>query len=175
MNWNTTTIREAERGSIRDFIAFAGEHGVFEQRMVLDVGCGQQPYRDVVEKAGGLYFGYDHPEFPTSVVQEAVGDQELLTRRWGAVMTTQVIQCQPQPEAFLRLLHSILEPGGALVITWSSCWDELEPEDHWRFTRTGGLELLRRAGFARAIGQRRAEVELGGFRFCLGHGAIAWK
>lgn len=177
MKYDANSILQVERDSIRGFVQYAAdEFDVFRGANVLDYGCGKQPHRGIVEAARGRYHGYDDPGFPASTVEEAVGDpHELLQRRWGAILCTQVLQYQPNPQAFVNLLGSMLRKAGALVITWPTCWREIENDDLFRFTQMGGRRLLYNAGFERITSSPRADIDLGGFRFCLGHGAIAWK
>lgn len=59
-------LREEEARSIREFVQIAADEGYLSGR-VLDYGCGKQPYRDIVEAAGGTYFGFDRPQFPANV------------------------------------------------------------------------------------------------------------
>jgi SAM-dependent methyltransferase len=158
-----------ERQSIRDFVRSQSE---FLKGRVLDVGCGQQPYRDIVEDAGGTYVGYDRPGFPGAVVTEPVGN-EPFQHRWDAVLMTQVLQYVPTPLSLLRRVCRALNPGGAFVLTYATCWDEVESADMWRFTRSGMDEMIRRAGMHVVVHERRAEIELGGFRFPLGGGLVA--
>jgi hypothetical protein len=170
-------IRRMERESIREWILHAAdEHKVFDGRQVLDYGCGRQPYREIIEEAGGAYYGFDRTAFGGSTVTEDVGNlDDVLSTEWGAIVCTQIVQYVAEPRELLNFFLELLEPGGTLTITWPTCWDEIESADLWRFTQQGGLKLLADAGFGAVTSTRRAEVSISGFRFCLGHGAIAWK
>lgn len=175
MKYDHGTIRELERQSIQAFITDCGQLGLFTGKLVLDVGCGQQPYRSLVEVFGGDYTGFDRPDFAASTVSEPVGPETWLTETWDVVMSTQVIQYVDYPLDFLVHLYGALKPEGSLVITWPTCWDEIEESDRWRFTLEGMVEMLHRAGFYSVKAEQRAAVELGGFRFSLGGGAWAKK
>lgn len=170
MTWDGATIRQLERASIRAFVEGCTEHLAGR---VLDFGCGLQPYRQIVEQAGGDYHPFDRARFPANVSADDVGDVLLLTYRYDAVLCTQVAQYWASPAAELRALHGLLRPGGALILTYPTAWDVIEPADLWRFTRAGMDHLLRFAGFKVERHQERAAVELPGFRFPLGHGVIA--
>jgi SAM-dependent methyltransferase len=150
-------IRQVERASIR---AFMEKHAACLTGRVLDFGAGQQPYRDLVsgdyipyEKGGHLTGGYV-----------------------DAVMCNQVLQYVDRPLDILRHgIYSALKPGGHLLLTYPTNWDEVEPTDLWRWTRAGMEQLLRQAGFAILIHERRAEVVLGNFKFPLGYGAVCTR
>jgi hypothetical protein len=174
-------IRELERESIRGFVRAVADQGVFSDKIVLDYGCGKQPYRDLVVAGGGRYFGYDHPDFPASTVDEEVGDRTHAEGKgkWPVILCNQVIQYQQNPAAFLTLLHMLLKTTGAykgaLVISWPTNWPEVEKEDLFRFTMAGMANLLYFVGFSEVHVTPRAYFDADGSTFYLGHGAIAWK
>lgn len=174
---NGSTIRELERASIADVIARAAELGIFAGRLVLDYGCGRQPYRDLIEGAGGDYIGWNRARFPGLPPADRVDVGEIddpLAHTWDVIVCTQVVQYVPHVERLLCDFWRALQlRAGMLVLTYPTCWDEVEPEDLHRFTRAGVDRLLVGNGFETLEHERRAEVELGGFRFPLGGGVIA--
>jgi SAM-dependent methyltransferase len=152
--WNHHTIRKLERGSIR---AFMEKHKGYLQGRVLDFGCGQKPYADMVS---GQYVPFDYgdpaPEPPFDVI-----------------MCNQVAQYLSNPPEQMRQFAKMLKPHGYLVMTYPTNWDEVETEDLFRFTKSGMEWMVKRAGFKVLVHQRRAEIQLGGFRFPLGYGIVA--
>jgi SAM-dependent methyltransferase len=170
-DWNTHTIRELERASIRSFVE---RNRQYLKGRVLDFGCGRpgtcavpQPYRDLVE---GEYLGYD------------LGDR-IPVPPFDAILCTQVVQYMEDVPELLRYFHAVLtrfgqddlSPSGHLVLTYPTNWDEVESFDLWRFTKTGMEMLLKTAGFKIVTHERRAEIDLGGFKFPLGYGVVAQK
>lgn len=183
MTYTSASIRELEGASIRAFVESCSEH--FTGR-VLDLGCGKQPYRDVVEAAGGSWAGYDDPSFPGSVLKGddywawpglLRGDDPVKKRAGKAmhdtVLCTQVVQYVSDPASFFAYIRSGLDEGGALVLTFAMNWDWIEADDKWRFTPSGMASLLAEASFTVERSEERAAVELGGFRFPLGYGVVA--
>lgn len=169
--WNRDTIRDVERASIFKFVASCADQLTGR---VLDYGCGLQPYREIVEAAGGDYVGYDRAAFPANVSGRDVGEASL--GDWhDAVVCTQVAQYWPDPyyELAVQISNRLRPRHGHLILTYPTCWDEVEPDDLWRFTRAGMERLLARAGFEVLRHERRAEVAVGGFRFPLGYGVLA--
>ena len=165
-------VRELERSSIRGFVTSCREHLTGR---VLDYGCGRQPYRDIVEYAGGEYVGYDRADFPANVSGEDVGpDYDALpVGGFDAVLSTQTIQYHEEPYELLLDFRALLRPGGVLVITGPTCWPEVESEDLFRFTQAGIGLMLREAGFAVLRLVPRAGVSVApGFDFSLGWGAV---
>lgn len=169
MKWDGTRIRELERSSIREFLESCPE---LVGRRVLDVGSGMEPYRDLVEGMGSEYDPYDQPYFPGSTVKESHSTRPA-TEAYGAVLCTQVIQYVPYPAEFLDLVATYLEPGGHLVITYPTCWDEVEAEDLFRYTKCGMGRLLTAGGWTLIRNEHRAHVPVGNFKFWLGGGAVA--
>ena len=170
--WNHQSIRELELGSIHRFVTESSSY--FEGARILDFGCGRQPYREIVERARGVYEPYDRAAFPANLSGEDVGGPLLFGDWRDVVLCTQVAQYWPEPLAELTVIHGLIRPGGVLVMTYPTCWDEVEPGDLWRYTRAGMESLIFQAGFSEILRhERRAEVELGGFRFPLGYGLVA--
>lgn len=162
MNWNHQTIRDLERSSIRDFVKNASANGTLSGR-VLDFGAGKQgtcrtpqPYRDLVD---GDYYPYD------------LGDPRP-EGVFDAVLCTQVIQYVKDPQEFIFELRNYLCDGGSLVMSYPTAWDDID-SDLFRFTKGGMEYLLARADLTIQKHVRRADIELGGFRFPLGYGVIA--
>jgi len=152
--WNHHTIRKLERGSIRRFME---NNRAYLKGRVLDFGCGQKPYADLVS---GQYVPYEYgdpaPEPP-----------------FDTIMCNQVVQYLSNPPEQIRKFALMLKPKGHLVMTYPTNWDEVEREDLFRFTRAGMDWMVKRAGFRVLLHEKRAEIQLGGFRFPLGYGMVA--
>lgn len=132
---------------------------------VLDFGAGTpatcrqpQPYRDLVD---GEYCPVD------------VGSDWMEPMGFGSIICTQVMQYIEIPHILLAKFWGALSKGGHLVMTYPTNWDEVESSDLWRFTRAGMEALLDDAGFTIVTHERRAEIDLGGFKFPFGYGVVA--
>ena len=168
---NGDEIRQLERASIRAFIETSADHLAGR---VLDIGCGLQPYRDIVEAVGGEYVGYDRVEFPGNVSGENIGPDPASLRDFDAVLMNQVLQYAEEPLDLLLACGAVLRHGGVLVTTGPTNWPEVEGDDLFRYTMAGIEKLLRWAGFDIVRLERRATVEVGpGFTISLGWGAVA--
>lgn len=171
MNWNNTTLREREKASIEAFVrAQADKLG----GKTLDWGCGLQPYRSIVEEAGGDYRPFDRTTLPGSTVSENVGDDWPLKEKGGydAILCTQVIQYVTDPRGMLGTLWASLKPGGWLVLTGPTNWPEVEGADHCRFTVSGIAYMLARS-FTDVDVASRDCIEINNFALSLGWGAVA--
>jgi len=167
-----------ENASIRSFVHFAAVNGYLSGR-VLDYGCGKQPYRQLVEAAGGTYQGYDRVEFPANVSAENVGDDDVDWDDWDAVLCTQVVQYVPDVVQLLGWLHHITgaedrrERPGYLVMTYPTNWPEVQEVDLHRFTKAGMERLLAEEGFTIIEHVRRQTFHQHGYEWAFGYGVIA--
>lgn len=122
---------------------------------VADVGCGAQPYRDLLP-AGTHYIGLD-----TELALENFGYDVRDVRAIGPgghwplgegeadlVLATETLEHVPDPDGFLEQAFRALRPGGKVIITtpFAARWHYI-PHDYWRFTPSSLRLLLERAGF----------------------------
>jgi SAM-dependent methyltransferase len=132
---------ERSIGAARSRVAAAQPH-------VLDLGCGNRPYRDLFE--GCRYVGVDHSASDTR--PDAIMDATSLAlagEQFDIVFCTQVIEHVPDPGALVRETYRVLKPGGWLVLTGPFWWPlHEEPYDFQRFTRHGLEHFLKAAGYS---------------------------
>ena len=139
MSLSRSTIRETERQSIRKFVE---DNAVLLSDRTLDYGCLDSPYKDLVT---GEYVGWD------------VG-QPKPTGLFDAVLCTQVMEYVSRPKLVLQEFFDVLRPGGKLLLTYPTLWEEVEQNDYWRFTKAGMELLLHQAGFNILVHERRCEI-----------------
>lgn len=169
------SLRSEERNSIHAFLEACGDAGLFTGKRVLDYGCGQQPYRELIKSFGGKYEGYDDPSFPANVSVKPIGSYPQLGDWRDTLVCTQVIQYVRYPETLLRTTFKhLIRPGGHLVMTYPTHWPEVEMEDLWRFTKAGMEFLLTTTGFDIVEHvPRHATYLLGGEALVHGYGVAA--
>jgi hypothetical protein len=137
---------------------------------VLDYGCGRQPYRPIVEAAGGTYIPYDRASYQGSQTGENIGPSHPLTSTYDTILCTQVLQECPD---FRELLVRFRSAAPVLVLTWTLTWREYEGEIV-RWTAQGMNYYLAQAGYdASAVTSRGVNVTLMGETLTLGYGVIA--
>lgn len=164
-----TGIRVPDRASIRAFVEKHKDR--LATGRVLDFGCGKQPYRDLV---AGEYVGFDRAAYPSNVSEVDYGpDNPLHRSRWDAILCNQVTQYHPDVRYLIQLFRGALVKGGALVMTYATCWAEVEPADHWRFTKTGMETLFTDAKFTIADHELRLAIDCKGFVIPIGYGVLA--
>lgn len=167
------SLRDIERASIRAFLTDHAE--LFGTRRVLDYGAGNQPYREIVEKAGGDYNAYDRSTYGGSLGVDVGLDYPLRPEEslWEVIICTQVLQYAVDPAALLREIRACLPSDGTLLMTGPTSWPIVEADDLWRFTPAGIGKLLYKAGYRYWGVSERAHVDFQGERWCIGWQAVA--
>lgn len=116
--------------------------------IVLDVGCGNKPYKDLFGES--LYIGLDCGTEDSS--PDLIGDATQLPIGTGAVdivFSTQVIEHVRNPGLMVKECSRVLKPGGSLILTGPFYWPlHEEPYDFHRFTKYGFAHYLEEAGFS---------------------------
>jgi SAM-dependent methyltransferase len=132
---------------------------------LLDVGCGAQPYRPLLPK-DATYVGID-----TADAREVFGYHTPDTKYYDGlhwpiddrsvdvVLATETLEHVKEPDRFLAEAYRCLRVGGRLVLTvpFAARWHFI-PADYWRFTPSGLLHLLARAGFSSIVVHARGNA-----------------
>jgi SAM-dependent methyltransferase len=121
---------------------------------VLDIGCGQKPYRSLLRSAQE-YVGADVMSGPTvDVLITPNQPLPLPDARFDAVLITQVMEFVESPATLVCEIRRVLKPNGTVVATFPFIFQEHGPGDLVRYTgnAVGGLftgfspVLVRRQG-----------------------------
>jgi SAM-dependent methyltransferase len=116
--------------------------------LVVDVGCGEQPWRPLVETLGARYLGADvRQNAAGSVVFRCAADAlPLRHRSVGLVLCTEVVEHVPDPTRALAELARVLRPEGLAVVTTPFLYPL--HEEPWDFQRLTRYQLARTAAAA---------------------------
>jgi len=122
---------------------------------VLDVGCGYQPYRQLIESPPSratTYVGVDLAEGLYATKPDATWDGTTLpfdTGHFDSALATEVLEHCPNPQGTLNEIARILKPGGFLFFTVPFMWPLHDmPYDEYRYTPTALTRHLSAAGFS---------------------------
>lgn len=123
--------------------------------VLLDVGCGQMPYRPLVfspDSKVTRYLGIDMPTARYGVVQpDMVWDGKVLPlpdQSVDCAMLTEVLEHCPDPAIILTEVYRVLRTGGILFITVPFLWPLHEvPRDEVRYTPFALQRHLETAGY----------------------------
>jgi SAM-dependent methyltransferase len=118
---------------------------------LLDVGCGQKPYRSLMDVEDYVGLEIDSPSARYAGTADAYYDGKTFPfadASFDSVLTNQVLEHVFTPTAFLAEISRVLKPGGSVVITVPFVWDEHEqPYDYARYSSFGLKHLLETSGF----------------------------
>jgi SAM-dependent methyltransferase len=117
---------------------------------VVDIGCGQAPYRPMFAPNVRRYVGIDRAGVPVAGIELIDGDAHALPladASFDAAVSFQALEHMERPGQCLREMTRVLRPGGRVVVTVPGVWVLHEaPRDFWRFTRHGLEDIAREAG-----------------------------
>jgi SAM-dependent methyltransferase len=115
---------------------------------VFDYGCGGAPY-DVLFSKCSEYVGADitpGPKVKVAVRPDGLTDEPPAS--YDALLSTQVLEHAPDPDAYLGEVRRLLRPGGRALISTHGLFEEHGcPYDFTRWTVIGLERICRRAGF----------------------------
>ena len=121
--------------------------------VVIDLGCGTSPYKEDIVKVATRYIGVDwqhslHDQSNVDVFADLTKRLPFDDDYADTVVSFQVMEHLPEPDAFLAECFRILKPGGRLLVTTPFMWFVHEaPRDFYRYTRYGLEYLLAKNNF----------------------------
>jgi len=120
----------------------------FAKGDLLDIGCGNKPYRSIFNVK--RYLGCD-------IVQSSQSEADFLCdslkiaavdESFDTVISTQVIEHVTEPQILCSEAFRLLRKGGIFIVSGPMYWHlHEEPYDFRRFTKHGFQYLLEKAGF----------------------------
>lgn len=122
------------------------------QGRLLDVGCGQKPYRELfrVDEYVGLEIDSDLAR--RIGIADVYYDGTKLPfadASFDSVLCNQVLEHVFTPDLFMEEIARVLRPSGAFLFSVPFIWDEHEqPWDYGRYTSFGLEALCERHGLA---------------------------
>ncbi len=125
--------------------------GALARGRLLDLGCGDQPYRDLFAGRVTRYVGMERGRGRYLGSGVAVwGDALHLPFPDGSfdtVLSNQLLEHVREPARLLQEIGRILTPEGHLILTAPHIWGLHEqPDDYFRFTPYGLQHLAEEAG-----------------------------
>lgn len=120
---------------------------------LLDVGCGEKPYKEILSPHVSSYIGIDLPQTLHAQCEiDAFANAHHLPFKkevFDTVLCLEVIEHVERPLDVIREIHAVLRKGGTLVLSvpQNYCLHN-DPADFYRFTKQGLVELVgNQAGF----------------------------
>jgi SAM-dependent methyltransferase len=119
---------------------------------LVDLGCGEAPYREFCLKFVDKYTGVDwtktQHESKADVVSDLNQKIELPDEIADTIISLSVMEHLSEPQQFLRESFRILKQGGIMLlqVPWQ-WWIHEAPHDFFRYTPYGLQHMLEKAGF----------------------------
>ncbi len=118
---------------------------------VLDIGCGNKPYKPLFTNNATEYIGCDINQTESNSVDIICNiiDIPLPDRSIDTILCTQVIEHVFDHKKLINEMKRLLKKDGVLILSGPAYWPvHGEPNDFFRFTRFGFQQLLETNGFA---------------------------
>jgi SAM-dependent methyltransferase len=118
-------------------------------KLLVDFGCGDMPYRSVIESKVGKYLGVDLEMNPKAEHHIDFDSKTTLPDNYAdIVLSNQVLEHVDSPAGYLQEAYRILKPGGTLILTTHGYWFyHPTPNDYWRWTSAGLRKTVEKEGF----------------------------
>jgi len=120
--------------------------------VLLDYGCGGQPYKAIFEPYITRYIGADVAAasgVTLDIMLDIDGRVPLPDGSVDTILSSQVLEHVYDFKEYLQGCARLLRPSGRLIISVPMHWRHHEvPFDYWRFTRYGLEKSLASAGFS---------------------------
>ena len=122
---------------------------VSAEHTLVDYGCGNMPYRELISPRIAKYIGCDlEGNSLADVEYSADGILPIAEGSVDLVLSTQVLEHVADPHAYLTEACRILKTGGKLLISTHGVWRyHPDPTDYWRWTCDGLRKQIQAAGF----------------------------
>ncbi|RQW88761.1 MAG: class I SAM-dependent methyltransferase [Geobacter sp.] len=123
--------------------------------VLLDVGCGEMPYKPLIINQGGIsrYLGLDieNPAYQAKQKPDIYWDGSQIPLPDDSVdcaIATELFEHLPDPAATLQEIRRVIKPGGRIFFTVPFLWPLHDmPQDEYRYTPFSLQRILLQAGY----------------------------
>ena len=116
---------------------------------VLDVGCGEMPYRELFEGRCSEYVGCDLYSKLNDVVKCPADNLAFEDASFDTIVCFQVLEHVTEPWRVIEECARVTRSGGALLLTVPFMFPyHGSPYDYYRYTASGLRHLVERAGYS---------------------------
>lgn len=138
-----TRLRNATIKKIEDITALNKDY------TLVDFGCGDMPYKPIIEPLVGTYLGVDLEINPKADHHIDFDSKTTLPDNYAdIILSNQVLEHVDSPEGYLQEALRILKPGGSIILTTHGYWFyHPTPNDYWRWTGAGLRKVIEKEGF----------------------------
>ena len=112
-----------------------------KERVVLDVGAGESPFRAWFSEAG-RYIRVDFTPADNEVIAGEATDLPIENKSVDCVLLFQMLSDVPEPRDILKEAYRVLRPGGVVLIFETMSYPEHDlPHDYYRILPQGLAHL----------------------------------
>lgn len=132
------TIKEIKSLTVKD-----------KNQLLVDFGCGDMPYRSIIEPLTGKYLGVDLKMNPKAEHHIDFDSKTTLPDNYAdIILSNQVLEHVDTPSGYLQEALRILKPGGSIILSTHGYWFyHPTPNDYWRWTSAGLRKTVEAEGF----------------------------
>jgi SAM-dependent methyltransferase len=119
---------------------------------LIDIGCGEKPYKDMLAHHVDEHVGVDH--FDTSHNKSNIDffgtaySIPVEDESFDSAICTAVLEHLEEPGMAIKECYRVLKPGGVAVYSMPFIWHlHEEPRDFFRYSRYGLQHLFEKNGF----------------------------
>jgi len=140
------TLTQLRDATIKEIKSLTKED---RNKILIDFGCGDMPYRPVIAPLVGKYVGVDLDINPLAEhIIDFDSKTTLPDNYCDIVLSNQVLEHVDTPTGYLEEALRILKPGGTLLISTHGHWFyHPTPGDYWRWTSAGLKKIIEAQGF----------------------------
>lgn len=123
--------------------------GGSRDKILLDFGCGDMPYKEVIAPKVGSYLGIDLEMNPKADHHIDFDSKTTLPDGSGdIILSNQVLEHVDSPSGYLKEAYRLLKPDGRLLLSTHGYWFyHPTPNDYWRWTSAGLRRTIEAEGF----------------------------
>jgi ubiquinone/menaquinone biosynthesis C-methylase UbiE len=119
---------------------------------LVDIGCGEKPYRHILEDLVTEHVGVDHCDTPhdKSNIDLFGSAYNILfdDNTFDSAICTAVLEHLEEPEIAIRECYRVLKPGGYAIYSAPFIYPlHEEPRDFFRYSKYGLQHLFKKVGF----------------------------
>ena len=131
---------------------FLNKYSNYYKGCLVDLGCGEAPYREYFLQFADKYVGVDWASSYHNIAADVISDLnekiDLPDEYADTIISLAVMEHLKEPKTFLSEAYRILKKGGVIILQVPFQWWVHEaPYDYFRFTPYGLKYLLENAGF----------------------------
>jgi len=133
---------------LKKFIYDSIARYVSASKSVLDVGCGEQPMRGLIEKYGGAYIGVDisQNQQGSVAVISSINKVSFHNSTFDLILCTEVLEHVSDTYSLFFELSRLLRPGGIIILTSPFAFSlHEEPYDYVRVTPYQIIECAKKS------------------------------